>query len=423
MLTKNRLNNWEKEESIMKAIVICLLSILLVVSLILGGCAAPAPTPKPSPAPAPAAKPPIKIGHIRSLTGPTAITNAAMVKGFDIAMELAKYEVAGRKIEVILEDDAIKPELAIDKARKLVEQDKVDLIVGPTLAPLQIAVATFMNKAGIPNVNTNTSPYAIVAQKLAWTIQVGGTNQQVPSCAGKYVFEKLGLKKLTIIGEDSGAGRDYVGNFVAGFKKSGGEIVHEQWVPQNTADYAPYFAAAKISDGVLAWTSGNDSVKFLNQYYDFGMWDKMPLVPAYQGAIIESFILAQLSPKAAEACLGMTTAMNYTPLFDNPVNKIFVDAYKAKYNVNPDTAIASAYNAVLVILDAIKATGGDTTPQKLMDAMLASSVPVLDGSAKFDKAKKTAIKDIAISKLQKLDKEFLFSAPIFTFKDVPPEGL
>jgi branched-chain amino acid transport system substrate-binding protein len=286
-------------------------------------------------------------------------------------------------------------------------------------------VATFMSKAAapVPNVNTNTSPYGIVAQKLAWTIQVGGTNMQVPSCSGKYAFEKLGLKKLTLIGEDSGAGRDYVGNFVNAFKKAGGEIVQEQWVPQNTADYAPYFAAAKLSDGVVAWTSGNDSVKFLNQYYDFGMWDKMPLVPSYQGAIIEGFIMAQLSPKAAEACLGMTTAMNYTPMLDNPANKKFVEAYKAKYKETPDTAISSAYNAVLVILDALKATNGDTTPQKLMDAMLASSVPLVDGPAKFDKVKKTAIKDISVSKLQKIEKEFLFSAPIFTFKDVPPEGL
>ena len=201
----------------MKRFFLIPLGIILIIGLILTGCTAPAPapTPKPAPAPAPAAKPPIKIGHIRSLTGPTAITNAAMVKGVDLAFELAKYEVAGRKIEVILEDDAIKPELAIDKARKLVEQDKVDLIIGPTLAPLQIAVATFMSKAPspVPNVHTNTSPYAIVAQKLGWTIQVGGTNQQVPSCSGKYAFEKLGLKKLTLIGEDSGAGRDYVGQF------------------------------------------------------------------------------------------------------------------------------------------------------------------------------------------------------------------
>jgi len=349
-----------------------------------------------------------------------------MIKGVDLAFELAKYEVAGSKIEVILEDDAIKPELAIDKARKLLEQDKVALIIGPTLAPLQIAVASFMSKAPnpVPNVNTNTSPYAIVAQKLGWTIQVGGTNLQVPSCAGKYAFEKLGLKKLTLIGEDSGAGRDYCGNFMAGFKKAGGEIIQEQWVPQNTADYAPYFAAAKLSDGVVAWTSGNDSVKFLNQYYDFGMWDKMPLIPAFQGAIIESFIMGRLDPKAADACLKIVTGASYTPLFDNPANKKFVEAFKAKYKgATPDLANASAYNAALVILDALKTTGGDTTPQKFMDAMVSSSVPLVHGPAKFDKAKKSAIMDIGITKVQKVGSEYLLSAPIFSFKDVPPEGL
>ena len=162
---KSNLIKRKSEVMCMKLVSFCIVSILLILSLLIG-CAAPAapqtpaPAQKPSPAQtAPVAKTPIKIGHIRSLTGPVAITNKAMIQGFDLGLELANYEVAGRKIEVILEDDAVKPELAIDKARKLVEQDKVDMIVGPTTAGLQIALAGFANKAGIPNINTNTSHF------------------------------------------------------------------------------------------------------------------------------------------------------------------------------------------------------------------------------------------------------------------------
>ena len=370
-----------------------------------------------------ASEAPIKIGHLRSLTGPIAITNDAMVKGFNLAMELANYQVAGRKVEIILEDDGAKAEVAIDKARKLVEKDKVDMIVGPTTGGLQMGISTYMNRIGIPNIHSNSSPYGIIAQKHKWTIQVGGTTQQIPSCGGRYAYEKLGIKKAIVIGEDSAAGHNYIGAFLGGYKKAGGELIQEQWTPLGCSDYAPYFAAAKPADGCIVWTSGRDSINILNQYYAFGMWDKMPMFPAYQGAIIESFILARLQPKAAEALVGLVCPIQYSPHFDNETNKKFIEAYQKKYNMPPDNAESTAFNAALVILAALEATGGDTTPQKLMDAMLATTITTTEGPVRFDKNKKSPIMNVSISKLEKGGKGLEFSAPIFVYKDVPPEGL
>ncbi len=413
----------------MKTIILVSLSIVLVFALILGGCAAPAPAPKPTPTPspaptpAPAPKPPIKIGHIRSITGPTAITNAAMIKGFDLALELMNYEIAGRKVEVILEDDAIKSELAVDKARKLVEKDKVDMIVGPTLSGLQLAVASYCNQVGMPNIDTNVAPYAIIAQKLKWTIQSGGSNVQVPSAGGRYAYEKLGIKTVTIVGEDTAAGHDYCGAFLQGFKAAGGQVIQEQWTPQGCPDYAPYFTAAKKADACVGWVSGNDSIKFLNQYYEYGLWDKMKFIPAYNGAIVETFILAQMQPKAAEACLGMTSSVTYTAQLDNEVNKKYVEAFKKKYNTTPDSADSSAYNGVLLIKAALEANGGDTTPRKFMDAMLASTPSFTTGKVRYDKEKQSSIWNIPIAKVEKFGPIYGFGAPIFYYNDVPPEGL
>lgn len=386
---------------------------LLVTASILGGFAALAF----------ASDQPIKIGHIRSLTGPIAITNDKMVKGFDLAMELSNYQIAGRKVEIILEDDGAKAEVAVDKARKLIEKDKVDMIVGPTTGGLQMGISTYMSRIGIPNIHTNPSPYGVIAKKHKWTIQAGGATPQVSSCGGRYAYEQLGVKKAIVIGEDSAAGHSYVGAFIAGFKNAGGEIIQEQWTPRGCNDYAPYFAAAKQADGCIVWTSGRDSINILNQYSDFGMWDKMPLLPAFQGAIIESFILSRLQPKAAEALNGLVCAIQYSPLFENETNKIFVEAYKKKYNRPPDNAESTAYNAALVIQTALKATGGDTTPQKFMDAMLATTITTTEGPIRFDAKKKSVIKDVSISKLEKRGKFFVFSTPIFSYKDVPPEGL
>ena len=401
-----------KGEKEMKTKLLWPLLVLLVAALIPSGFAASAETDKP----------PIKIGHLRSLTGPVAITNDKMVKGFSLAMELANYEMAGRKVEVIVEDDGAKAEVAVDKARKLIEKDRVDMIVGPTLGGLQMGISTYMNRVGIPDIHTNPSPYGIIAQKHQWTIQVGGASPQIPSCGGRYAVEHLGVKKAIVIGEDSAAGRDYVGGFLTGFKSAGGEVIQEQWTPLGCSDYAPYFAAAKPADACIVWTSGGDSIKFLNQYYEFGMWEKMRLLPAFQGAIIESFILAQLQPKAAQALIGLVSSIQYSPSFDNEVNRRFVEAYKKKYNRVPDNAESHAYCAALVIQAGLEATGGDTTPKRFMDAMLATAITTTEGPVRFDKVKKSAIKNVAISKLEKVGNEFMFSAPIFTYKDVPPEG-
>ena len=370
-----------------------------------------------------ASEPPIKIGHIRSLTGPIAITNDKMVKGFNLAMELVNYQIAGRKVEIILEDDGAKAEVAIDKARKLVEKDNVAMIVGPTTGGLQMAISTYMNRVGIPNIHTNPSPYGVIAQKHKWTIQVGGATPQVSSCGGRYAFEKLGVKKAIVIGEDSAAGHSYAGAFVLGFKNAGGKVIQEQWTPLGCSDYAPYFAAAKPADGCIVWTSGRDSINILNQYYEYGMWDKMPMFPAFQGAIIESFILARLQPKAAEALEGLVCPIQYSPHVDNETNKKFIEAYQKKYNRPPDNAESTAFNAALVIQAALEATGGDTTPQKFMDAMLATTITSTEGPVRFDKKKKSSIRNVGISKLEKRGKSIVFSAPIFIYKDVPPEGL
>ena len=111
------------------------------------------------------------------------------------------------------------------------------------------------------------------------------------------------------------------------------------------------------------------------------------------------------------------------PLDVVTATKKFVDAFRAKYNQDPDTASSSAYNAVLVVIAGLEATGGDTDPQKFMDAMLSTNIELTDGPVRFDKEKKSAIKNINIVKLEKVDKDYLFTAPIFTYKDVPPEGL
>ncbi len=395
-----------------KTIVFSLVVFVVLASILLTGC---------QPAPAPSGAGTIKIGHIRPLTGYMAIAGEKMIKGAQLAFELANYEVVGRKIEVIVEDDAAKPEMSIDKARKLVEQDKVALILGPTVGGTQMAVSAYLNKVGVPCIHTNPSPVGVIMEKHQWTIQAGGAEPQLPSTQAKHAYEKLGIRKVTVITSDFAPGHGFLNAFMDTFKRLGGQVIQEQYPPQANADYAPYLSAMKDADACVAWMDGTDAIKFLSQYEEFGMWKRMPIIAAFHGSFFAPFIVGALPAKAQEAVLGKLAPTPYSALLDNAANKKFLDAFRKRFNYTPDDSETGPYQGALIAMAALKATNGDTTPAKLREAILNVQIEGPEGPFHFDKEKMSSIKTIYICKVDKLGKEFAL-APVATYSNVPPLG-
>jgi branched-chain amino acid transport system substrate-binding protein len=408
-----------------KVLIIILIIVVFTTSLLIGGCQ---PTPPPPPTKAPAVTPepsptlpPIKIGHLRPLTGNQALTGERMVRGFAFALEQAGYVVAGRKIEVIVEDDGSKPETAVDKARKLVENDKVSLIVGPTAGGSQMAVSAYLDKVGIPMLTTNPSPPGIIMQKHKWTVLAAGPYTLIASSMGRYAYEQLGMKKVDVMTADWAGGHGFLDAYMDTWKKLGGEVVQEQYPPLGTGDYGPYLANLKDADALVAWFDGGEAIKFLSQYNDFGMWKRLPIVAAFHGSFFTPFAIAQLPPAASQAVIGRLTPTPYSSLLDSPVNKEFVSNFKRKFNFSPEDTETGPYQGAMIALAALKATNGDTTPQKLLDAIINVQIEVPEGPIKIDKDKKSVIKNIYICKVDKSGNEFIL-VPVYTYKDVPPMG-
>ena len=199
-----------------KSLSFILILTVVFTSLLIGGCQTTPTTPAAKtpaatqPTTPPPALPPIKIGHLRPLTGHQAQTGERMVRGFAFALEQAGFEVAGRKIEVIVEDDGSKPETAVDKARKLVENDKVAMIVGPTAGGSQMAVSAYLDKVGIPMLTTNPSPPGIIMQKHKWTILTAGPYTLISSSMGRYAYEQMNVKKVDIMTADWAGGHGFL---------------------------------------------------------------------------------------------------------------------------------------------------------------------------------------------------------------------
>lgn len=423
------------------------LVIMLLASLVISGCQTAAPTSKPattssapatsvpatsappstskpaasSPAAIPAQSGTIKIGEIRSLTGTMGFPSKRMVDAVQYGFDEVGMQVAGKNIQLIVEDDADNAQTAVDKARKLVEQDKVNLIIGPTGGGPQMAVSDYLEKAGVLSIHTNPSPAKIILDKKKWTLQSGGAEPQLPSAMGRYAYEQLKYKKVTIITSDFTAGHDFLGAFIDEFKKLGGQVIQEQYPPLNTTDYSSYLAAIKDADACVAWLNGALGVRFLTQYEDFGLWKKMPIIAAFHGSFFNGQIVSQLPAKAAQDVLGHVAPTPYTVLLDNDFNKSFVDKFKQKFNFLPEDTSTGPYQAALEIIAALKATNGDATPDKLHDAILNLNIQGPEGPIRWDKEKASVIKDVYICKLDKVGNEYAL-VPVFTYKDVPPLG-
>jgi branched-chain amino acid transport system substrate-binding protein len=407
----------------MKRLFLVLLVMTLVISFIFIGCAKPAPAPAPAPAPSPAPTPvaPIKIGHIRPLTGNMAMVSDLMVKAFDFAFEQVGYQVAGRPVQIILGDSQGQSETAIDVARKMVESDQVAMIVGPTQGGEEMAAAGYLNQVGIPEIFTNPEPAGVIMQKMRWCIGAGGTEPQISSAMGVYTYEQAGYKTVDVITGDFAPGHGFLTAFMDAFKKKGGQVVQEIYTPYPTQDFGPYLTTLKDADAVVAWIDGDQAIKLLTQYHDFGIDKRFPLVAAFHGSFLAPFILRALPPEVADATVGDLVPTPYSPLLDTPFNKKWVADFQAKFGTLPDDTSSGPYQGAMAIIRALEATGGDNTPEKLRQALLAVNFDGPEGPVKFDAETGASIKTIYVCKVAKQGNDYVWR-PIFSYKDVGPLG-
>jgi branched-chain amino acid transport system substrate-binding protein len=419
----------------MKKSILFIVVALLVVSIVVVGCQGKATAPASSAAPAatsakPASSAPasaaatggvIKIGHLRPMTGSMAIVSQEMTAAFNWAFERVNYQVAGKTIQIIEGDSQGDPEKAIDAAKKLVENDHVALIVGPTQGGEMMGAAGYLNQVGIPQFITTQEPPPIIIQKMRWTLSSGGTELQSPAPMAKYALEKGNIKTVDALSGDFAPGHGFLGAFVGTFKKLGGTVQQEIYTPYPTQDFSPYLTSLKPADAMVAWLDGDQAIKLLTQYHEFGIDKKMPVIGASWGAFLAPYILGAMPSAAADACIGYLVPTAYTPLDDNPVNQQWVTDFKAKFGFTPEDTSAGAYQGAQIIIEALKATNGETDPEKLRQAILDVKFKSIFGDISFDASTGVRHMNMNISKIVKKDKEYLWQ-PVFTYQDVPPLG-
>ena len=332
---------------------------------------------------------PIKIGLLATLEGPFAAGGADGMRGAELALRQRGGMVAGRKIELVKASSNANPDVAVNAVRKLVEQDKVDIVVGPLSGGEGIAVKdysktqpnmTFINGGSGAQATTLQSPspnfFRFNTEGAQWMVGLG-----------KAAMDK-GYKRVMVIAEDYAFPYSQVQGFMSEFCRLGGRVPSKAWVPLGGKDYSSVIARIpKDVDALLVVLGGADAVNFLNQYEAAG-GDK----PLMGGSITVSQDVLNYRGKRRDSLVGTISAGPYADSFDGADWRAFVADYQKNYPVSaggypsPSLFALVYYTNMKAALDALDAVKGDLSggQARYRDALSKLELRMPTGTVRLD---------------------------------------
>lgn len=374
-----------------------------------------------TPAAAFAADGTVTIGMLSAFTGAFASFGQLQKEGAVLALEQRDYKVAGKTIKIIYADDQLDNELAVTKAKQLVEQDKVDVITGLVSGDEGLSVGAYMKDKNIPVVPMySASEDSTMREWYSFIVRPTWTGAQPMDVFGYWLAKVKGLKKIYMIGEDYSYPYNQAGGFKRGFLRGGGVEVKTIWHAVPTSDYSSIIASIPLGgkyDAVLYNGAGSDAVAFVKQYVEFGMQNRIPLFG--QSNTFEKPDLDSMPQEIVGAYAAHLTADD----LNTPNWNKFRDAFKKRWNHSPSAASEFAYGSMELILRAIEARKGDVADKAALVAAMRS-VDMSDeprGPVKLDDYN-AAIENVYIRQVALGSDGVMYNKGLFTAKNVSQFG-
>ena len=336
------------------------------------------------PAPAQDNSKPIKVGILAPYSGVFALFGPKVIEE-PIRLYIKEHggKIAGRNVEVVTADDQSKPDVELDKAKELVENQKVDVIIGIVNSAGALAVRDYLQEKKVLTIITVAGAKEITQSRKSDSIfRVSFANGQTEA-AGAVLAEVAGIKSMAAIGADYVAGHQLLEPLIRNFEAGGGKVVKTLWHPLGTADYSSYLTEIKAVAGQVQAVSpmmfGADAVRFFNQYREFGI--KVPIY-AFGDVTEQTLFLDQVG----EAAVGTKTYWTYSPYLDNPANNAFRVAYRKAFNRLPGAFSMQAFAAMQFLDAAVTKAGGDISNGKAVrEALENVRIASPAGPLYFDK--------------------------------------
>jgi branched-chain amino acid transport system substrate-binding protein len=363
--------------------------------------------------------PELKIGFLAPMTGIYAQLGTDMVNGFQMYLDANKGMLGGAKVTFIVEDDQGKPDVDVIKAKKLILQDKVDMLVGAVLASSAYALApvsTAEKMLYMGTVSTADDLAQRQVEKYPYMVLAGWVSSQPNHPLGQWACDQ-GYKRIAAIAADYAFGYEQLGGFQKTFEDCGGKIVQKIWTPIGTKDFGPYIPNLKSDvDAVFSLMVGPMALQFPKQLRASGF--KKPIIGG--GTNYDEFAL----PFMGDEVIGDVSALQYSAALETPINEAFVKGYRAKYGKVPSYYSEVNYSAAMWIDKTLaKHNGKYPGPVEFIKTMSTIKIDTPRGPVQLDLASKSPIQDIYIKKVEKkkmfgYEKEELWNTVIKTYPAV-----
>jgi branched-chain amino acid transport system substrate-binding protein len=353
----------------------------------------------------------VKIGMVMPLTGPLAAAGQQVLAGARLYMKQHGETVAGKKIELIVRDDASSGETGKRLIQELIINDKVDVIGGGLTADL-FASASLITEAQKPTVIMISSTTAVVG-KSPFFVRTSCTLAQSSAILADWTMKK-GLAKAVTLVTEFAPGLEAEETFTNNFKAAGGQIAEAIRVPLKNPDFAPFLQRVKEAapQALFVFVPSTQAATFARQFVERGL-DKAGITLIGPGDLTDDEAL----PNMGDALLGTVSAHFYSAAHPSAVNAAFTDAYRKEAKDGANFMAVSGYDGMHAIYEALKKTGGSSDGKALIGAMRGMSWESPRGPMSIDRNTGEVVHNIYIRKVEKTGGE-LRNVEFETFNNV-----
>lgn len=322
------------------------------------------------------AQQPLKIGFLGTLSGPAGALGQDQYDAFMLGLEHLDGKLGNSTVQVLKEDDQLKPDLGVELVKKLIEKEKVSIITGVTFSNVMMAVHKPITDAGVFLIGSNAGPSPITGKGCSpMYFSTSWNNDSLHESMGVYAREQ-NYKRVYLMAPNYQAGKDALAGFKSQYK---GTAIDEIYTQVNQPDYSAEIAQMQAAkpDAVYVFYPGGMGVNFVKQYQQAGLLGKLPLLSA-------STVDGTTLPALKDIALGVITSSPYSPDIDNPQNKKFVDDFRKKYNRVPSLYAAQSYDAVMLLNSALLKTKGKLDREPFRSALKQADFKSVAGPFKFN---------------------------------------
>lgn len=358
-----------------------------------------------------------KIGLILPMTGQQATTGRQIEAAAKLWMAQNGDTVAGKKVQLIVKDDASVPANTRRLAQELVVNDKVNVLAGMGITPSALAVAPISTQSKTPLV-VMAAATSSITEASPYIVRTSFTLPQASVAMADWA-PKNGIKSVVTLVSDYGPGIDAEKFFTERFQFNGGKIVDKLRVPLANPDFAPFLQKVRDlkPDALFVFTPSGAGAALMKQFGERGM-DKAGIRLIGTGDITDDDQLNDMG----DVALGVVTSHHYSAYHPSPANKKFVAEFqKANKGLRPNFMAVGGYDGMRVIYEALKKTGGKGGGDALIAAMKGQIFESPRGPVFIDAQTRDVVHNIYLRKVERKDGQ-LHNVEFDVLKDVKDPG-